>query len=292
MSPKCLVFLVPLALLLVSRPASAEAAEETRGSLVVSITSEKGDYVVVAAESRDLGKRAGARPDPYGDRACKIIELGSDTLFFETGSSFIVAIHGENWDAKSVARAVYRESKEHTALALSIAWGNKALEWFYPQSQIDLQGISETGGRLVTGGFIGFDHNGVPSIQSQTIFYSGAQHTLSRRPDAQPPGLGQIGISGVALDLVKEFFDRKSERAVEAFGSVWRVTIAVDPHIDADLARNAIHFAMDNSTGKDKAALGGPIDVAIVRRGRMIEWISRKASCYEMDEKPKPRRKS
>src|SRR5271155_2459174 len=55
--------------------------EVQRGSSVVAIYSQKGDYVVVAAESRT----ADMNHKPLDDRACKIISLGNDTVFFETG---------------------------------------------------------------------------------------------------------------------------------------------------------------------------------------------------------------
>jgi hypothetical protein len=90
----------------------------------------------------------------------------------------------------------------------------------------------------------------------------------------------------VAVDLVQEFFDGKTPQAIAAFGPIGMIRlIAVDPTTDSGLARKAIQFAIDNSSGKEKAALGGPIDVAIVRKNRTIEWVSRKKECYEQDQK-------
>jgi len=238
---------------------------------------------VVAAESRQVDISGNV----LNDHACKIISLGEDTLFFETGAALIGVQKGESWDALSVARASYRESKKRDAQALSTAWGNVALNWFYGKNREDLRTSREAqDGRIVTGGFVEFESDGSPSVQNQTIFYLDDTKQLRRHPDGAPPGPGQITISGVALGLVQEFFDGKTERAVEAFGPIGMVRlIAVDPTTDSTLAKKAIQFAIDNSTGKEKEALGGPIDVAIIHKNRMIEWVSRKKECYEQDQK-------
>jgi hypothetical protein len=55
---------------------------------------------------------------------------------------------------------------------------------------------------------------------------------------------------------------------------------------DSDIARKAIQFAMDNGTEADKAALSGPIDIAILRRSGKIEWVERKKECYQQDQAP------
>ena len=55
-------------------------AQVRRGSLVVWIVSKKTDYVVIGAESRTVDKSGNL----LDDRACKVISLGGDTLFFGT----------------------------------------------------------------------------------------------------------------------------------------------------------------------------------------------------------------
>jgi len=282
----CLTSATALIIVLLSE---SPIAEDRRGSLVIAIVAQKGDYVVVGAESRNLDKSL----DPLDDLGCKVIQLGSDTLFFETGNSVIRVNHGADWDARSVARAVFRKSTHPNARALSIAWGNRAIVWFYPQAQTDLKSIADRpDGGIVTGGFIDFEPGNSPSVETQTIYYSEKDHALSRRPSDHPPELGQLEVSGAARELVGEFFAGNTQRAVRAFGPIGSLRIiAVDPYTDADLTRKAIRFAEDNSTGIDHASLGGPIDIAILRRDRTIEWVSRKANCYDEDEKPAPRPK-
>jgi hypothetical protein len=93
-----------------------------------------------------------------------------------------------------------------------------------------------------------------------------------------------MGVSGIATNLVREFTEGKTARAVAAFGPVGTVRlIAVDPMLDVEFSKKAIQFAIDNSTGIEKAGLGGPIDVAILRKGQGIEWVGRKNLCYQMD---------
>lgn len=253
-----------------------------RGSLVVAIVSQKGDYVVVAAESRslDLSRRR------VNNLSCKIIGLGGEMLFFETGVNVIGVQRGEAWNAEDVARAIYQESQNRDARTLSIAWGNRALQWFYSQSSADLQSTAETNGGIVTGGFIGFDNDGKASVQNQTIYYSTVDRTLSRRPTGQPPIPGQVVASGIAKELAAEFFEGKTKRAIEAFGPIGTFRlIGVDAGIDANLARKAIEFAIRSATGREQEALGGPIDIAVLRRNRTIEWVNRKPECFKMDQR-------
>jgi hypothetical protein len=40
---------------------------------------------------------------------------------------------------------------------------------------------------------------------------------------------------------------------------------------------------MDNAVGEDKLALGGDIDIAVIRNDRTIEWVARKPWCSEQD---------
>jgi hypothetical protein len=246
-----------------------------RGSLVVWIVSKQANYVVIGAESRTID------PDrkTLDDQSCKVIALGGDTLFFETGYSQIGVIRGKSWSAENTARTVYASSQQRDALSLSIKWRDKALLWFNTQSEQGLRELAdEPNGYLVTGGFIHFDNSATLSVHSMAIFYNIATHSLSTQPSSQ--AAGQVGISGVGNDLVREFFDGRTQRAVRAFGPVGVVRlIAVDPVEDASNVRKAIWFAMNNAVGEDKLALGGDIDIAVIRNDRTIEWVARKPWC-------------
>jgi len=269
--------------------------EVQRGSLVLAMYSQKSDYVVVAAESRNTD----SSHKVIDDHACKIISLGNDTAFFETGVPVIGVFRGMNWNAQSVARSVYRRSNVHDPKNLSMAWGNAALTWFYGRPAKDLQSVSDENGGIVTGGFINFTKADIVPIQMQTIFYSTSANTLSRRPEGDPPEPGQFVTSGVARALVKEFFKGNTMRAAIAFGPIGTIRrIGEDPEIDASLARKAIQFAIDYSTGTDHDEIGDDIDIAIIRKNLPIKWVSRKKECYEQDLKPiapaspPPRKKS
>ena len=261
-----------------------------RGSLVIAIVSLKGDYVVVAADSRNLTTMpgsGGAQPD---DRACKVISLGGDTLFFETGHTYIRVYRGQDWNGLAVASITYRESKRNDAEALSTAWGKKASEWFNGQPKQDLRDFSGPNGMLLTGWFVNFTNDGSPSVKSQEVYYSSATNSVVIKPGPSPAP-GQAARSGIAQDLVGEFFAQRTKRAIDAFGPIdasangTNPRYGLDPTNDSDVAARAIQFAIDNSIGKDKAALGGPIDVAVIRKGGAIQWVSRKEGCYEQDLK-------
>lgn len=252
-----------------------------RGSLVVAIVSQKGSYVVVAADSREVDEA----DKPIDDKSCKVIALGGDTLFFETGTPLIIVRRSKSWNAQDVARAVYRESKKRDARDLSIAWGDRALSWFDAQSEADLKSVSEARGGIITGGFVNFKEGRNPSIQTQEITFSARNHTLTRGLASEPPALGQVMFSGVGKNLIEEFFAEKTRRAMRAFSSVETLhRVGVNSRVDAKLARKAIQFAIANATGKDKNTIGGPIDVAILRKNGTIEWVSRKRACYTLDE--------
>jgi len=127
-----------------------------------------------------------------------------------------------------------------------------------------------------------FGEDGLPSVRLQTLKYSSTARTISTAE--QSTALGQTTVSGegAAKELVREFFDRKTARAVQAFGPMG----APEPQYAADLGKKAILFAEKYATGTDKDALGGPIDVVILRKTGPIEWVSRKSECYRQDQKP------
>jgi hypothetical protein len=256
-------------------------AQARRGSLIVFIVSKRADYVVIGAESRTID----IVHNSSDDRSCKIISLGRDTLFYETGNAAIGVKVGRNWSSEGEARFVYALSQRRDASDLADAWATRALRWFGSQSRQDLERAAvPPHGNLATGGFINFDQNGNLSLHSVEISFDSVKRTLVGQPSTIAPG--DIGVAGIAKDLIKEFFDRKSERAARAFGptGVARL-IAVDPERDEELVRKAIQFAIENAVGNDKRALGGDIDIAVIRKDRTIKWINRKPWCSQQDGK-------
>lgn len=160
-------------------------------------------------------------------------------------------------------------------------------EAFWQGAVYNLQSPTDaTDGRITTGGFITFAPNDILSFHSQTVFYDQETRQLSRREDGQPPNPGQIFTTGVAKELIAEFFVGHSDRAIDAFGRGTPRLIGFDATTDASTARKAIEFAMRYATLEDKASLGEPIDIAVLRRGSQIRWIARKNACYKLDEPP------
>ncbi len=254
-------------------------------SSVVWVVSQKGDYVVIAAESRRVGEEKGKKIEPLNNDDCKVIALGGDTLFYETGNASVPIVYrGKPWNSESVARLVYKAAKNRNAQALSIDWGNRALEWWFVQPEADLKWSADPEGGLVNGGFINFDQSGNPSVFGQTLYYLAATRQLSRKPTTQAPG--QIGVSGVGRDLVHEFVEGKTLRAARAYGILRPSDVSTDLTKDTDFVRKAVQFVIDNETGIDKIAVGGPIDVAVIRRFAGVDWVSRKKECYTLDLQP------
>ena len=267
--------------LLITLPVKAQVQ---RGTLVVWTVSRQADYVVIGADSRsfDLDSKS------INDSACKILSLGGDTLFYETGTARTV-YGGKSWTAAGTARNVYKFALKHDALSLVTEWRDRTLRWFSSLPEEDLRSHTEkTNGKLVSDGFINFAPDGSLSVHSVEINYDAQRHKLDVQSTSQGPG--ETGISGVALNLVTEFLQGKTDRAIRAFGPVGTLRFGrgVDQKADVDLIQKAIKFAMDNATGDDKSSLGGDIDVAIVHKDRTIEWVVRKPLCSHQDLKVAP----
>jgi len=254
---------------------------DRRGSLVVLEFSRNSDYVVAAAESRQLDRDG----KPLDDRGCKIVALGQETLFFVTGFYRIQSGSGEPWNAINVAGAVYRESQNHDALNLSEAWGDRSIHWLYPLPRQELEALTQKTDRIVTGGFINFDENGIPSVHYQKLGYVRDESNLIRRPGSESVLPGQVWAMGNGQELVTEFLEAKTKRAINALApnDVSRLA-SDDPGISSNLVRKAIQFAVDYTTGQEKGTLGTPIDIAVLRKNRRIEWVSRKKECYKLDQ--------
>ena len=243
--------------------------------------SKNSDYIVAAAESRELDRNG----QPINDQGCKVIAVGKDTLFFTTGFYRIANRSGVLWNALTVAGAVYKASNNHDALSLSDAWGKQAFHWLHQLPEQDLETLTEKTDRIVTGGFISFGRSGIPSGQYQKLGYSRDKHRLIRLPGSESALPGQTWAIGNGQELVTEFLEGKTKRAIEALEANDASRLAsADPSMSSNLARKAIQFAMDNSTGAEKGTLGGPIDIAILRRNGTIEWVSRKRECYKIDQ--------
>jgi len=259
------------------------------GSSVVFVVSKTGDYVVIAADSRSL-KATGdnnrslemkTMNPVHGNSECKIIALDGDTLFYETGTAYIGVHRGKPWSSLAIARSVYKSSTKHDAMSLSVAWGNRALEWFYGQSANDIGSVTDSEEGLTNGGFINFDERSEPSAHGQTLYYDSSKRQLSRKPTVQ--SLGQIGAAGVGRGLVSELVSGKTTRARAALGAIPVDKLTTSLVIDTQFVTKAVQFVIDNATGREKESVRGPIDVAVIRRFGGVDWVRRKNECRAAD---------
>jgi hypothetical protein len=255
------------------------------GTSIVVVVSETGEYVVLAADSRETETSGKRKPS---DKVCKVMQL-DDTLFFDAGTVVIGTRQGHPWNSKQVAKEIYRASKTHEAQALSIAWGKRALAWFSNSTVSDLQSVVEPDGTLVTGGFINFHSDNNPSSVSQTLYFDGK---LPLRVEQQNIVNGKIGVAGIHHELVDEFKNAQTPRALKAHGSLKIHDVGEDLSYDIEFARRAVQFVIDNVPDKEKNRVHGPIDVVIFRRMGGIEWFSRKPNCYSRDLHPTVKEKA
>ena len=256
---------------------SALLIQACHGTSIVWVVSETGEYVVLAADSRQSDAFGRVQPN---DRACKVIAL-DDTVFFNSGSVLSKTYRGKPWSSLQAAREIYIASKDRQAEPLSIAWGNEAMTFFYRLSVTDLKSVAEADGAIVTGGFINFDPNRNPAAFSQNLYVSADPPQLSRKPESQAKG--QIGISSIQRELVVEFIKAESPRAVKAYGTLKIHSAAPDLSYDIEFVKKAVQFVIANVSGKDKEHVHGPIDVVVLRRFGGIDWVTRKPSCYAQD---------
>jgi hypothetical protein len=254
-----------------------------QGTTIVFVISNNGDYVVLAADSRDFWS--------YGhpsDSACKIVAF-KDTLFYESGAATAL-FKDSKWDAVESAKGIYKRSKTHDAEMLSIIWGNEAMKFFNAQPDSfrrRAEGQNSNGG-VVTGGFINFNALGNPVASAQTVTARLSDHQLFLKPTTEHTG--QIGTSGVGHDLIAEFINARSSRALRAHGAFRPHLEGSSQFYDIQLVQQAIQFVIDNSTGEDKRGVNGPIDVAVLTRDGAVKWVTRKQDCYAFDI-PQPKRK-
>jgi len=251
-------------------------AQLRRGSLVVVLVSKKADFVVVGAESRSVDLNLHF----VSDSSCKILSLGGNTLFYESGASK----GGKSWSSTGTARNVYKSSLNRDAFSLSAEWGKRALRWFNSLPEEELRALTQRShGILVSTGFINFDPSGNLSVYSTEIVYNALHHRLDVQSASQVAG--ETAEFGVATDLVDEFFRGKTDRAIKALGPDGKLLFlaGVDQKTAVRVIQKAIKFAMDNATGDDKSALGGDIDIAVIHKDHTIEWPSRKDSCSKED---------
>jgi len=256
---------------------SAFLIQTCHGTSIVWVVSETGEYVVLAADSREFDAMGKLKPS---DRACKVIAL-DDTVFFNSGSVLSRTRRGKPWRSLQSARETYIASNDRQAEPLSIAWGNEALTFFYRLSVTELRSSANADGSIVTGGFINFDPNRSPAAFSQILSFSAEPPQLSRKGLSQAKG--QVGISSIHPELVVEFIKAETPRAVKAHGTLKLHTTAPDLSYDIEFVKKAVQFVIDNVSGEDKERVHAPIDVVVLRRFGGIDWIARKQSCYAQD---------
>jgi hypothetical protein len=245
---------------------------------IVSVVSHTGEYVVLAADSRDFHPKVLGKSNNCG---CKVIVLG-DTLFFNTGNTRIKVSRGEPWSSQRAAQDIYTATKDHDAQALSIAWSNRAVKWFEGLSTSDIQSVTDSDGGVVTGGFINFDQHRNPVVFTQDLDFNLTTGQLSALPEKSPT-LGGVAIYGIQQELAQEFINAETPRAIKAYGTLKVHNYGQDLSYDIVFVQKAVQFVIDNASGKYKELVHGPIDVVVLQRFGGIRWVTRKPICYSED---------
>lgn len=217
------------------------------------------------------------------NQRCKVIALGGDTLFYESGNAVVEVREGKPWSSVGQARDLYKASRTHDALELSTAWGDRAKAWFGQRSKEEMRGIARDGKYLVSGGFINFDKQAKPSVHGLNLNYDPASGNFPLVPNSQTPG--DIGAAGTDVYLVSEFTENRSNRAQLAHGSLSQPSVTRDLRAGVTFVQEAIQFVIDNLPPEDKGHVAPPFDVAIMQPSGIV-WLARKDGCYKEDVLP------
>lgn len=253
---------------------SATKLRGVGGTLVVLVWSLKGDYVVVAADSR----RTDLHGRPVDNGACKVIGLGGATLFFMTGKNALQVDRDHhtvrNWDGERLARTIYQESGGRYPDYLSDEWVRQTVNWLRESQKegvpLSQMAYSDTG-KIADEGFIGPGSDRPLTVKTSGIYYSMADDKIVIKPP-DPSSPGNVSFFGAGQELAKKYLSTHS------------MSFGLDATVDGDFAKRMVQFAIDNSTGQDHDLLGGLIDVALLRSGQTIQWIDRKKGCDALDQ--------
>jgi len=252
------------------------------GTSIVYVISNDGQYVVFAADSRNV--------DPSNNitnnEACKVITLGNDTTFYESGTAVVGDRQGHLlWSSQRAARQVYTANKNHDARTLAIAWGKVAFAWFDRQSDSDQKLWTKSESRvLANGAFINYDQNRNPVVFSEPLSYDAQTKKLSLPEPITSSRAGLVGRGGDYQELVAEFMNAETPRAQRAYGTLKVRYAGNELGYDIQFVQKAIQFVIDNAP--DKRFVHSPIDVVVLRRFGGADWVVRKHNCYIEDTQP------
>jgi hypothetical protein len=271
------------------------------GSTISAVISKDGTYVAVAADSRGTGNHG-----EKDNKTCKIIALGSSTLFLSTGSiSYHSDFHEKKvgrFDAFADARSVFKSSPQSDATELTHAWTKTPIKVFGAESPAVLDYIAQEGGNedgFVSACFITYKNiMSRPDVACVGIKYTPHTSTVFPKYDgaSYSGNTTKILSMGVGKDLYDEFFHARSARGWSAIrtccSKVIGQTLGDKSSTDKILVKASVQFVLDNASAKDKLKLGGPIDYGIFTSQGMT-WDKRKPNCYSEDVKsyvpsPKP----
>lgn len=250
-----------------------------KGTSIVFVVSNTGEYVALAADSRNFDSIA----HRTNDEACKVIVLGADTLFYESSTATVGDQRGlVIWSSQATAREVYRASTDRSGSVLARAWGRRTEEWFANHKW------ALTGAAVVANGaFIRFDRSRKPTVFSESLLYDSQSHGLSlRQPITAPDASGEIGKAGDHQELVAEFVDAQTPRALKAYGTLGIHQAGTSLAYDTQFVRMAVQFVIDNVSGSGRQMVHGPIDVVVLRPVGGVDWEMRKRSCFGSDLGP------
>lgn len=254
--------------------------QECHATSIVWVVSARGDYIVLAADSRAYNELK----HEANDCACKAVVFDDYTVFFTSGRPRVPVNGGTPWDSIQTAWDIYKSSKDRDTQSLSTAWGKRAKDWFDGQNPAFVKSLTGADGTLVQGGFINFVPNANPIVFLQELVFDGSPLSpaqLFLRPSSE--SMDQIGATGIDnRELVGEFIEAKTPRALKAYGKLKPHNIGKELSQDKEFVIKAVQFVIDNVPDSEKPFVHGPIDVVVVRRDG-VHWGPRKDNCFSED---------
>jgi hypothetical protein len=270
---------------------SALLAQYNNGSIVV--VQGGGDYIVLAADSLRIAPTGQIFYD-----ACKIVKLSDQLVFGEAGisgkPSSGPASLVDSWTVLDMARTEYASlAKSHSAdliQQLAEAFGQRlASQINYDlklKSSTPLRSYLATTPRASAAVFAGFDAQhqrvivettvGLPTPGAREVGYF-----IKRLPVKTGDEAEILGETSIAAEMATG----KTERSQQ-----WRSAIALKTAGLSlkDRIVSATEYVVELTAKYAPEDVGGPIDAALITRGRGVTWAQRKPVCRAEDYAGKP----
>jgi hypothetical protein len=237
--------------------------------------------IMIVSESRTYDATTEAK-----GKACKIIELSEDTLFFYTGN-LLEAYNRRTgkiiFSQQNLARQAFGglKMRPRTYNRLSRI-ASRYSELARPRLEALSKSIRDPSTMIGLAGFASLDEHKHPRLVLVNIPFvvpNDGAPPYTGMPSIYEPKQNETQMGAYKQYAgVSEFFDGKSERAKKA-AAEFNSRSAKLPKQDIEVYELIAAVEASLSWNKDDPTIGPPVDAVVVESGKGIRWIKRKPEC-------------